>query len=220
MTATLKALIFPRFFPQLMKLKAFGVCFTVSFPAIAFLAIAIICDRKGTVLLCLIASFMHEAGHILAMLLKGAKLKSVRINLGDVAIDTESTTLSYDDEIFISVSGVFINLILSLFSLLLFLFIKLSFCYNFFIVNLLIALFNLLPIRFLDGGQLLLFLLKKHFSIKTCDIVINILTVVFVVPVGVLGFIFVFNSSYNFSLLFTALYLISTLVSKEFKNVS
>ena len=63
---------------------------------------------------------------------------------------------------------------------------------------------------------------NKIFSMlkKTKNKIVDILTVIFLVPLSVSGFIFIFNSSYNFSLLFAALYLISTLVSKEYKNVS
>lgn len=203
-----------------MKAKVFGVSVCVSFPAIAFLALALICDKKGTVFLCLVSSFLHESGHITAMKLKGARLKSVAFNLGDVAINADCSNISYSADIFITLSGVAVNLILSLLSLTLWFMCKAEIFYNLCVVNLLIGVFNLLPVRFLDGGQLILLFLKKHFLPRFCEKVVDVLTVVFIVPIGIAGLIFIFNSSYNYSLLFAALYLICTLVSKEFKNVS
>jgi len=86
--------------------------------------------------------------------------------------------------------------------------------------NLCVAVFNLLPIKYLDGGQLLILLLRSKLDYRRLDLIINIITFVFLVPVAVVGFVFLFNSRYNYSLLFAVLYLICTLVSKEFKNVS
>lgn len=203
-----------------MKAKLFGIEFSASFPAVAFLTLAVVTDRKGTVLLCLISSFFHEMGHIAAMAVKKAKLKSVRFNLGDVAINGDFSNLSYSAEIFITVSGVFVNLILALISFAIYKAGTVNLFFDLSMINLLIAVFNLLPVRFLDGGQLIMLYLQNHFTPKISDRIINILTFVFVVPVFVSGLIFVFNSSYNYSLLFAAIYLICTLVSKEFKNVS
>lgn len=203
-----------------MKAKFLGVEFFVSYPAVAFLSIAIICDKKGAVLLCFVSSILHEIGHIVAMKLKGAKLNSVAFNLGDVAINADCTMLSYSEEIFVSVSGVAVNLVVSLLSFILFFMSKSQPWYDLGLTNALLGVFNLLPVRFLDGGQLLTLLLQKSFTTNFSERIVNILTVIFLVPIGTLGLIFLFNSNYNYSLFFAALYLICTLVSKEFKNVS
>ena len=154
------------------------------------------------------------------MKLCGAKLKSIAFNLGDVAINADCSNLSYTAEIVVTLSGVTVNFALALISLVLWLITDFGLFQSSLISNLLIGAFNLLPIRFLDGGQLVLLFLKKRFTLKFSDKFVDVLTVVFVVPIAALGLIFIFNSSYNYSLLFAALYLISTLVSKELKNVS
>lgn len=220
MTVILKAWIFPLSLLQTMKTKVFGVSFYVSYPAVAFFTLALICDKKGTVIICFVSSLFHEIGHIIAMRLKGAKLKSVCFNLGDVAINADSSNLSYSAEFFVTLSGVVVNFLLCMLSLILFSVSKAEFFYNTCISNLLIGVFNLLPVRFLDGGQLVLLLLQKRFPPKICERTVDVLTIFFIVPIATMGLIFIFNSSYNYSLLFVALYLISTLVSKEYKNVS
>lgn len=203
-----------------MKVKIFGVLFSVSFPAVAFLSIALISDNKGTFLICLVSSFLHELGHISTLRITGVKIDSVRFNLGDVAINADYAGLSTNAEIMVLLSGVAVNLALSIIGFVFWQIFSTAFCFNIIISNLLIAAFNLLPVRFLDGGQLILLILQKFIDSDVSERIINVLTVVFIIPVAVAGFIFVFNSSYNFSLLFVALYLICTLVSKEFKNVS
>lgn len=203
-----------------MKTKLFGVEFKVSFPAVAFLALAVIGDKKGTMLVCLLSSVLHELGHILAMKLNKVKIKSVNFNLGDVAINADLSALSYKTEIFINVGGVAVNFFLAIIAILFYKASEVVFFKSFFLSNLLIGFFNVLPVRYLDGGQVLLIILQKCFTLKISERIINVLTVCFIVPVGVLGLIFLFNSSYNFSLLFAVLYLICTLVSKEFKDVS
>ncbi len=203
-----------------MKTKVFGTDFYFSFPAIAFLTLAIICDKKGTVLICLLSSILHELGHIVAMKIVGAKLKSVNFNLGDVAINADLSMLSYKAELFVNIGGVAVNFILSIIALTLYIVFKADFFQSLFISNVLIGAFNFLPVRYLDGGQVLLMLLQKRFSLKLSENILNALTVCFMVPVGICGLMFLFSSSYNFSLLFAVFYLICTLVLKEFKNVS
>lgn len=213
-------MIFLHFFPLMMRLKFFSVYLTFSYPAVAFLALAVICDRKGAVVLCLMSSIMHESGHLLAMKLTGARLKSINFNLGEVAINADSVRLSYGAEIFVTISGVLVNFIISFISFVVWLIFNQGFLFKLCISNLLIGVFNLLPVRFLDGGQLLSFILKRRLTPEFTDKLLNIVTVIFLVPIGVVAFIFIFNSSFNYSLLFAAVYLIYTLVSKEFKYVS
>lgn len=218
--ATLIVWTFPRYLQLLMKFKLFGIYFSVSFPAVAFLSIALIADNKGTFIVCLISSFLHELGHLLALRITGAKIDSVRFNLGDVAIKADYSKLSSNAEIVVSLSGVLVNLLLSIVGFLFWQIFSTEFLLNVIISNLLIAAFNLLPVRFLDGGQVILLILQKFLDAFAAEKIVNILTVVFLIPIAIAGFVFVFNSSYNFSLLFVALYIICTLVSKEFKNVS
>ena len=204
----------------MMKLKAFGTEFSISFPAVAFLCLTIICDKKGNMLFCLLASFLHEIGHLFIMKLEGVSLHSVSFKIGEVVIKADSSSLSYRDEILISSGGVFVNFILAVIFYFIYTLSGNLFCHSFFVSNAAIGVFNLLPIRFLDGGDILWLILQNFLTRKVTDVILTILTVIFIVPVIVSGFIFILNSKYNYSLLLAALYLICTLVSKEFKNVS
>lgn len=198
-----------------MKLKLFGIDFIVSYPAVAFLALTVICDKNGAILFCFVSSVLHELGHIFTMKLKGAYVESVSFNVGDVAIKADSSMVSYSGEIIISLAGVAVNIFLAVISFVFWKFTGAEFLFSLFVANLAIGFFNLLPARFLDGGDVLCLILSVYISQKSTDIILNILTVIFMIPIFVVGLIFVFNSKYNYSLLFAAVYLICTLVSKE-----
>ena len=82
-------------------------------------------------------------------------------------------------------------------------------------VNLCIGVFNALPVRYLDGGQILSIILSKQCSYETTERILNITSIVFLVPIAVLGLLFVLQAEFNFSLLFAVLYLVYTIISKE-----
>lgn len=203
-----------------MKFKLFGITFYVSYTAVAFLSIALLSDKNGSLFLCVLASLIHEAGHILVMLMQKVKIYGINLNLGDVAIIADSDNLSVKSDILVFFAGVLFNIIsIAVFGLI-YVIWHIEICFHLFMSNLCVAVFNLLPIKYLDGGQLLILLLRSKSDYRRLDLIINIITFVFLVPVAVVGFVFLFNSRYNYSLLFAVLYLICTLVSKEFKNVS
>ena len=66
-----------------------------------------------------------------------------------------------------------------------------------------------------DGGQLLYILLSRRFTGHTAEKAVNIITFIALFPIAVLGFIILFNSDYNFSLLFVCGYIILSLVFKN-----
>lgn len=203
-----------------MKFKVFGVDFFVSFPSIAFISLAIVCDKKSTVPICIGASLLHELGHIAAMRLTKVKVQSVSINLGDIAINADALPLSYKAEFFVNISGVLVNFLISLTSFLIYILWGKEVFRSFFISNILIGAFNLLPVRYLDGGQIAFIILQRFISQKNSERILNILTFCFMLPLATLAFLFLIKSKNNYSLLIAVLYLICTLVSKEFKNVS
>ena len=66
-----------------------------------------------------------------------------------------------------------------------------------------------------DGGQLLYILLSLQIYRSYGGKAVNIITFIALFPIAVLGFIILFNSDYNFSLLFVCGYIILSLVFKN-----
>ncbi|MEE0873727.1 MAG: hypothetical protein UIH27_09750 [Ruminococcus sp.] len=78
-----------------------------------------------------------------------------------------------------------------------------------------VGLFNSLPVMSLDGGQLLYLLLCRRFSGQTAERVITLLTLIMLIPLAAFGFVVLFQSPGNFSLLFVCGYLLLSLLTRE-----
>lgn len=139
------------------------------------------------------------------MFLSNCKPYKVTVTLFDVAIERR-TDVTYLQDVLITISGPLYNFIFAL----LFTFVYKPLAVS----NLLIGLFNLLPVATFDGGQLIKLMLTRRLCDKTTDIILNILSFIFFVPMFCLGLLFLFKSKYNYSLLLISLYLISVLFVK------
>ena len=69
------------------------------------------------------------------------------------------------------------------------------------------ALFNLLPIESTDGGNILYNILMYKTGEEKAKAALKIMSAVFLFFIYVLGFIILFKTKYNFTLLIVAVYL-------------
>lgn len=165
--------------------------------------------------MCSFAVVIHESGHLLMMLIFGSKPKKISISLFEIAINDESRQQRSDLQNFLIVFfGPFANFICFIIIFLIYLCSGtdlLKFAY----VNLSLCILNLLPVMSFDGGQLLYILLSRRFTGHTAEKAVNIITFIALFPIAVLGFIILFNSDYNFSLLFVCGYIILSLIFKN-----
>ena len=110
--------------------------------------------------------------------------------------------------------GPAVNLIAALLILPIYLFSRNDFVYNLLVMNVMLAVFNLLPIESTDGGQLLSLILRKRLPYKTSQNIMTAISVVFIIPIAVIGFLVLLQSQYNYTLLFAAMYLIVQILTK------
>lgn len=191
-----------------MKLRLKGVSLFVGYEAAAALTAALLLDRGNHVVCCFFAAMLHELGHLLMMCRCGVRVEAVSVRLFDILIEADSPAKKRDD-IMVTLGGVAANF---LFAILLFpLSEKLS------LPNLMIGVFNLLPVMGLDGGHLLVLLLSERFSHKVCQAVLYGCSALFMIPFLFFGFLFLLRSGYNYSLLAIALYLPAALLVKILK---
>lgn len=82
-------------------------------------------------------------------------------------------------------------------------------------IHLVMALFNLLPMELLDGGQMLLAVLYRHTARERAERLLLICSVLTLFPLGVAGFLVLFQSGCNVSLLAVDVYLAVLLIFRR-----
>ncbi|MEE0840238.1 MAG: hypothetical protein U0L72_06800 [Acutalibacteraceae bacterium] len=195
-----------------MSFKIFSTKVTVSFLFTAMVCVLLLCDRTGFAFPMLCSVVFHEAGHFLAMYVCGCAPTEVRLIPGSVQICSPSVCLKH--EVFILVCGPLINLLL--FSVLFvncYIFSNISFL-EFSIINLVYGVFNMLPLKGVDGGSILHIFLTRFFGFQKADRTLNIITLVGALFAFLGAFFLTANGTVNYSVYIMALYLILSVFLK------
>ena len=105
-----------------MSFTLFGCNIKVSYPLVAALTAIFIFDRSGSALICCLAAFCHEMGHLTMMALCRTKTEQIRLSLFDVKIsDAGKYQRSFPCEMAVILGGAGFNLLFCGISHLLFL---------------------------------------------------------------------------------------------------
>lgn len=189
-----------------MRFKLFGTQIYVSFLFAAIIAFMIATDRTGLVLPTLFAIMIHEGGHLFAMWLCECQPKSVRLIPASVQIVRKMAPRD-KGELVVSVFGPLINL---------FMFAVLFLNYRLFhnqttltvaLLNLILCLFNLLPVKGLDGGAILKELLCGRVSEQKINIILNAISLVLAAATLFAGIVLAYRGSLNLSVFIVAIYI-------------
>ena len=156
-------------------------------------------------------------GHVVAMTLSKEPVRNISFGLVNIGITSENCEENFEKNIFIFASGPLVNLALA-FCFFIFYNFSGTFVFKTAVMqNLFLAGLNLLPISSLDGGKILKIILLKKFDFALAEKISIVISVIFLVPVFVCGFLVLFNFKYNFSLLIIGCYLISYIFCRESK---
>lgn len=198
-----------------MKFKIGKTDVSISFLMICLASLCIIMGVFQNFLLCAFAILIHETGHIITMHLFGYSPSKIVISLYEIQIADNSRQKRTNKQNFLIIFfGPFTNFVCFIICYLLYLFCNAIFL-PFAVANLSICVFNLLPVMSLDGGQMLYILLLKKHSETFAEKAVNVITFIFLFPLAAVGFLLLFNSEYNFSLLFVCIYILLSLVCKN-----
>lgn len=178
-----------------MKLTISGISVKVSFWFIAVITLMLLFIPESQAFYCFIFCIVHEAGHLLAMLISGQKATAVELSYFGIKISADNKLLSAFKNAFIAAGGPVINLFSAaiLFP-----------CgqADLAIVNLALAFFNLLPIRMLDGGHILSALFPDSKAVRNISTVCCVILLITGVATAV-------YPKHNFTILIVALYLLT-----------
>ena len=131
------------------------------FPVLA--AVALLAGAGAALPMAALSALGHEAGHLLALRLAGARVERVRLTAFGAEIRADTRYLSYPREILCTLAGPAVNLILAV------LLARLAGNDLAAGVNLTLGLFNLLPIPALDGGRVLYLLVSWGWEPMAAD---------------------------------------------------
>lgn len=191
----------------------------ISYPLVTIMTAVIVLDTSMSVLICFITIILHESGHLLALYHYKSFPEKITLTLFDIAIiDKNRYSRNNKQELVIILAGVTVNFISGIIFYILFMCFEQNFLYNLFFSSFTLGIFNILPVDTLDGGQALFLLLSQKFSLYKSTVILDIISFIILLPVACLGFMVLFQSKYNFTLLLTALYLIAIILLKQ-KNI-
>lgn len=194
------------------KVGTCRVCISGSF--FALITFILLVSESEIVLISLFSSFLHEAGHILAMWMLGYGIKRLTFTAVGIRLDKrENTAASYTDEIIVSIAGVAVNMLLCLLFFLIYGYTGTIFTRNVAVVNLFVGMFNLLPVEALDGARTLYYVLLKRLTPERADRVIIYTSLITVFLMVISAFYLFYLSGANLSLVIAIAYLMFILLN-------
>ena len=199
-----------------MQFKIKNTKFTISFTFFALIIILISIDKTEFLYESIIFAIAHEIGHIISLCFFKVNVEEFKISLfgGNIKI-LNNNNIKYYQSAIISLSGPLFNIFFCILFYILNLFFEFKFIYNIFVVNLVLATFNLLPFYNFDGGKTLSSILLNFLNEKTVNIILTITSIVVLIPFSYLA-IYIFILDYkNFHLLVASVLMLLTIIFKK-----
>lgn len=134
-----------------------GVKIDLSSGLIVFAIISVFADREGILAFVIFAAGIHELAHFVTLSIVGGHIESVFFGLsGAVAMISDDTRISYGRELIAVTVGPLANIAAAAILSVAAKRVDSEWLYIASGVNLTLGLFNLLPLKHLDGGRILL----------------------------------------------------------------
>ncbi len=180
----------------------------ITFLFAAVIALFLSLRVPSEVIVTVASSLLHETGHLAVMTAVGNRPECVRLELCGMNIKRmQSVGVSMRNEIFIALGGPFANALLFAVFTLVYCFNNNSIFLNGACINLVLMVFNLLPVKRLDGGMLLYFLLSEKRDGDFAAKVLKKSSACFIILIYLWG-IYVFAAGgYNITVLIIAIFL-------------
>lgn len=179
----------------------FGGRLTINPFSVFLPALICVIDKTETAPYFLLAAVFHEAGHLAAVYITGGKISRISLDVFSVTIEKPTAKSSIKKDFLVSAAGVFINAVLFAVLTVLYYFTGMEEFLLFAAANAFVGGYNILPLKFLDGGEILhdicLFIQKE----KNNGLIENIFHIL-TVSLGIIaGSVLVFGGEPFFSLL-------------------
>lgn len=189
----------------MLEIRIFGIKFKFSFLFFAVITAMMICDKSGALLPGLICCAVHESGHVAAFLAMGKKPENISFEATGIKLTNPAGLLSPKKDLIVLCAGCAVNFIMAA------AFYKIS--RVFFTANIVIGIFNLMPVYALDGGKIIYTLLCMRLLPHTARRIVNVISAAAIIPLLFFGGALMFYSG-NVTLLLTSVYLLALLLFK------
>lgn len=156
-------------------------------------------------------SFLHETGHIISMLVFGAKPDCITLDISGIKISKNEMSLSFVEECVVSISGPLVNLVF----MLIFVSDKDSLA---FIINAGLFFINILPVKSLDGGRFVFYIVSHFKNEKTAIKVIFVLEIITIIFIFTLLIMLFFANRVNSSVVLFTVMLVVMIVAEYLNN--
>lgn len=186
------------------KIKGITVRFTFLFFAV--MTVFLLMDTSGLSFWGFVAAIIHECGHIIMFLLLGNKPKKIAFEVSGISILKENTYTAYWKDILIIMAGPCTNLLMAFLLL-----HNNPYSINGFL-HLGVGCFNLLPIKVLDGGELLMLLLSIKYDSVRAERIVLFISYVIIIPILAAGLFIALSDSHNLTLVVTGIYLLISML--------
>ena len=197
-----------------MIFNVLGVKVEITFWFVAFITFIISLNAPSNVLATVFSSLLHEMGHLLVMTSVGNKPQKVRFEItGMNIIRQPNLKISTKNEVLIALGGPFINFICFLISVIILCIVNNENILTFGCINLILMLFNLLPINRLDGGMALYYMLIQKYDDVVCSKILRATSMIFITLIYAWGIYVFISSRYNISLIIIAIFLTLSMFS-------
>lgn len=192
-----------------------GIKIEITFLFTAFIAFILSLNVPSNVLITVFSSLIHETGHLIMMSAVGNRPVQVRFEVTGINIIRMSDVkISMKNEVLIALGGPIANGFIFAVCTVIFSICKSRVALTGASVNLILMVFNLLPVKMLDGGMILYFILSRKTDGDLSSAILNATSAIFIILIYIWGTYVFFVSGYNFSLLIIAIFLTFSMFTK------
>ena len=187
----------------------------LSFSFWAVVTLMLMLDRSNTAIITLISAVLHESGHLIMMYAFLSPPEKLTLSFFGMRIDKKDSSLSFFKETIVALAGPTVNLIIALLSFIFYKFYCNELMLKISTINLMLGLFNLIPVEPLDGARAIKNTLSMFLDEQCIDKILNSLLWIFLILLYCLSIKVINLSGYNFTLLIFCIYISLCIIFKR-----